>query len=79
MKLYRLLFMLLFWEIWYFNCCALMQLLNMISLKRIIFPFHKKQIITTIIIHRVHESLINMLKVKKILYIKTKDVKKNRN
>lgn len=42
MKLYGLLFMLLMLEIWYFNYCALMQLLNTISLKRIIFPFHKK-------------------------------------
>lgn len=50
MKLYGLLFLLLVLEIWYFNCCALMQLLNMILLKRIVFPFHKKKRITTVFI-----------------------------
>ena len=79
MKPYELLFMLLILESWYFNCCALMQLLNTIFTQENYFSFSWKRIALKIIFHCVHQSLINILKAKKNLRIKTNDVKKNRN
>ena len=79
MKPYELLFMLLILESWYFNCCALMQLLNMLFTQENYFPFSWKRIALKIIFHWVHQSLINILKAKKNPRIKTNDVKKNRN
>lgn len=79
MKPYELLFMLLILESGYFNCCALMQLLNTIFTQENYFSFSWKRIALKIIFHCVHQSLINILKAKKNLRIKTNDVKKNRN
>ena len=76
MKPYELLFMLLILESWYFNCCALMQLLNMLFTQENYFPFSWKRIALKIIFHWVHQSLINILKAKKNPRIKTNDVKK---